>query len=389
MVPRSSVVIRHSLDREYSALSGVRSYATSSLPGLAMSLDTPLTDGTNALSRGRTFIPLLSERSDGLTSTRPFTISGCCSASRRASVPPIDRPITKTSEQWSFRSSRARWSSAYQSSQRDFCSSAQTVPCPGSRGRRTVTSRSARKSAQGRIEAGEPVNPWQRSTPTGPPSCWNGSAPGRTGTVTSSLLSDRLIASSHAEVAVVLLDPQVPRGRTVAPSGLPAVCRGRGQRPQRGPGDPREQPSVVLGLVLHAAGHRAPGDLPGQVGLLPRAGRQGPAHRGILQGGRSAARRPLGWPSVRGGTDDGAQGAQRGTPARNLSRGHPLARRAALPRKDRSRPDGGGGQGAGHPRRNDRHGQGAADRQAAPAVRPGRGPVRQADRLLPLRGHGG
>src|SRR5438132_1550978 len=47
--------------------------------------------------------------------------------------------------------------------------------------------RSDRASPSGRSEAGEPVNPWSRTAPTGPPSKRNGSAPGTIRALTSFL----------------------------------------------------------------------------------------------------------------------------------------------------------------------------------------------------------
>ena len=171
--------------------------------------------------------------------------------------------------------------------------------------------RSARCSAHGRIEAGEPVNPWQSSTPTGPPSWRNGSAPGWTGTVTSSLLSDRLLASSHAEGPVVLLDPQ---GSWSGPSC--GCSSGRGSRASR--------TSLGGGGVL-ACNHLSFSDsifLPlvveRRVTFLAKSdyfngrGRQGPAHRGLLQGRRPAPGRPLRRPGLGGGAEHRAEGAQRG-----------------------------------------------------------------------------
>ena len=81
----------------------------------------------------------------------------------------MDRPMTKISLAWPRSSSKARSTSAYQSSHRVRAISCQVVPCPGSRGSDTVSPASARYSAHGRSEPGEPVNPWQSSTPVLPP----------------------------------------------------------------------------------------------------------------------------------------------------------------------------------------------------------------------------
>ena len=155
----------------------------------------PWSYGTKWRATGRAYAARPCTLFAGFTTTIPLTASPCFAASRSASAPPIESPKTKT---WLHRSSSARSSrstSAYQSCQPVTCMSCQRVPCPGSSGRDTVRPRSARYSAQGRSDCGEPVNPWQRRTPTSPPSWRNGSAPGRTGTGVS------FRWSGHGEVA--------------------------------------------------------------------------------------------------------------------------------------------------------------------------------------------
>jgi len=104
------------------------------------------------------------------TGTSPVTSVPRCSASRRARAPPIDRPPTTTSSQRARRSVSARSTVAYQSSQRVRFISCHVVPWPGRRGTRTVRPSSARCRAQAARDDGLPVNPWHKSTPTGPPS---------------------------------------------------------------------------------------------------------------------------------------------------------------------------------------------------------------------------
>lgn len=71
----------------------------------------------------------------------------------------MDRPQTKTWSQRSLSSRSSRSTVAYQSSQLVRARSSQRVPCPGSSGSETVSPRSARYSAQGRREWGDPVKP--------------------------------------------------------------------------------------------------------------------------------------------------------------------------------------------------------------------------------------
>ncbi len=165
--------------------------------------------------------------------------------------------------------------------------------------------------------------------------------------------------------------------------------RGRGEHPPGRRGHLRVQPPLLLRLRLPAARRSPPGDLPRQERLLHRARRQGPAHRGVLQGHRPGARRPVGRQGEQRRPQLGPEGPAPRRPARHLSRGHALARRPALPRAHRGGPDGARGPRHRHPRRDDRHRQGAADGQGHPAHHAGRGARREAARLLALRGHGG
>src|SRR3712207_6437616 len=122
--------------------------------------------------------------SEGLTTTRPAT-SGRSSASRTATVPPIDRPATNTWSHSAARASKASSAAATQASSSTWLQSCQRVPCPGRRGQRTAKPSAARCSPQGRMLMGVPVNPCTSSTPVrppgpSPPGKANGSAPGMT-----------------------------------------------------------------------------------------------------------------------------------------------------------------------------------------------------------------
>ena len=124
-----------------------------------MSLVRPLVVRTKWRATGRACADRPWTLFAGLTRTMPLIASPCFAASRSVSAPPIESPKTKT---WLHRSTSTRSSrstSAYQSCQPVTCMSCQLVPCPGSSGSDTVSPRSARYSAQGRSDCGEPVNP--------------------------------------------------------------------------------------------------------------------------------------------------------------------------------------------------------------------------------------
>ena len=93
----------------------------------------------------------------------------------------------------------------------------------------------------------------------------------------------------------------------------------------------------------------------------------------------------------RGGRGDqhGSQDPRERRPVRDLSRGHAVARRPAVPRADRGRTDGARGEGAGHPGRRDRHRHRRTARQGLRTVLEAARAFRRGARLLPLRGHGG
>src|SRR3974390_386791 len=159
------------------ARSGTRSYPTSLAPGFLISLAMPGTVHGTCLATGAIRDTLLSA-SDGLTSTRPRTALPWTSARRNARQPPMERPKTKVCSHQLASAPNAASTSAYQSCQPVRARSCQVVPCPGSLGRLTVQPWPATCSAHVRSVCGLPVKPWHNSTPTGPPACSNGSAPG-------------------------------------------------------------------------------------------------------------------------------------------------------------------------------------------------------------------
>ena len=123
--------------------------------------------------------------SAGLTRSRPATSSGRTSASRVASVPPIDSPATKTRSHSAARASKASPTAVVHWSWVLALQSCQRVPWPGSSGQRTAKPSAARCSPHGRMLIGVPVNPCTSRTPVrpsgpSPPGKANGSAPGMT-----------------------------------------------------------------------------------------------------------------------------------------------------------------------------------------------------------------
>src|SRR4051794_39026899 len=124
-------------------------------------------------------------RKAGFTRSRPARSPGRTSASRVASVPPIERPATNTRSQSAARASNASPTDVVHWSCVLTLQSCQLVPWPGSRGQRTAKPSAARCSPHGRMLIGLPVKPWISSTPVRPsgplpPGKANGSAPGRT-----------------------------------------------------------------------------------------------------------------------------------------------------------------------------------------------------------------
>src|SRR5579875_2073543 len=137
-----------------------------------MSLAMPGTDSGRCRSSGASLSSLVSGASDGLTSTSPRRRAGPepagprVSARRSARLPPMDSPNTKTCSQRPASAAKAASASAYQSRHPLRARSRHDVPCPGSRGRLTVSPAPARYSAHGRSVCGLPVKPWHSSTPT-------------------------------------------------------------------------------------------------------------------------------------------------------------------------------------------------------------------------------
>ena len=143
--------------------------------------------------------------------------------------------------------------------------------------------------------------------------------------------------------AVVLLAAQVGLHRPAAEDDLPSAYRGGRPRAGRGAGHPRQQPPVLLRLVVHAAGDPPPGDVRGE-------GRDFEGHglKGWLQ--RRSSRAPARFRSTgraagpRRGRCDGVARPRQRRVLRHLSRGHPQPRRPAVPRPHRGRPGRAGGR---------------------------------------------
>src|SRR5215213_8293377 len=145
-------------------------------------------DLTTYLSTGTASSCLLVLATTGLTTTTPATSCGWWAASQMARHAPIDRPPTTRTSVRALSVSNSRSRAVYHSSNVVPFISCQVVPCPGSSGTDTAYPCSARYLPHGTIEAGEPVNPWLRRTPTrrpelsGAPSLVNGSAWGASAT---------------------------------------------------------------------------------------------------------------------------------------------------------------------------------------------------------------
>ena len=126
--------------------------------------------------------------------------------------------------------------------------------------------------------------------------------------------------------------------------------------PDDRPGDPGQQPPVVLRLVLHAGAGAAQGDLPGQGRVLHHAR----ASRAFFSADVHLRRRQVpidrdDADAARAALNTGVRVLRRGHAAGHLPRGHPLAGRPALPRQDRRRPDGAGVRRRRHPVRDGQH----------------------------------
>ena len=104
---------------------------------------------------------------DTLTLITPATSLPRLPASISASAAPIESPPTTTRRFSASSLSSDASATAYQSRQVVSLRSCHFVPWPGSSGTSTAYPLVARNSPQGRIDAGEPVNPCSRSTPTG------------------------------------------------------------------------------------------------------------------------------------------------------------------------------------------------------------------------------
>ena len=187
----------------------------------------------------------------------------------------------------------------------------------------------------------------------------------------------------------VLLVPEVGRHRAGAAAGVPA----------RAPRAPRTSPTE--GPAILASNHLSYADwlfmpltLPRRVTFVAKAeyfntpGIKGWFQKKFFSGAGPGADRPLRRRRRRGRAARGQAGARRGRAVRDLPRGHPLARRPALPRQDRRGPAGAGDRRAGHPGGRGRHRRRGASRQEVRLLHPPDGALRQAAGLLPLRGHG-
>ena len=158
--------------------------------------------------------------------------------------------------------------------------------------------------------------------------------------------------------------------------------------PDRGPGDPRQQPPLLRRLALHAADADPQGHVRGQGRVLHHPRHQGLAAEDVLLRRRPGADRPVRRRRRRGRAERRQAGPRRGRPVRHLPRGHPLPRRQALPRQDRRRPARARDRRPGHPGRGGRHRHRGPAGQEVRQLDPPARALRQAAGLLPLRGPG-
>ena len=143
----------------------------------------------------------------------------------------------------------------------------------------------------------------------------------------------------NGRCAGVLLVLEVDRARSAAAGGLPPAGLGFGERPGRGSGDPGQQPPLVRRLAVHAAHARRAGSPSWpRRSTSTRPGIKGWFQKRFFSGAGQVPDRPLRRVRRRGRDDRGQADARRGRAVRHLPRGHPLARRHALPRQDRRRP---------------------------------------------------
>jgi hypothetical protein len=168
-----------------------------------------------------------------------------------------------------------------------------------------------------------------------------------------------------------------------AQAGVPAVAARTAEHATPRAGHPGEQPPVVRRPLLRAAAAAAQGSVPRQVRVLHRQGHQGPGQPGILQRRRAAPDRPDGRRGERARAALRAARAGGGQRTRHLPRGHPVARRTAVPGPHRGGPAGPGVPGARRAVRDDEHVRVPAVRLAQPEVRHQAGcHLRQADGVL-------
>ena len=332
-------------DSEYAAFSGMLVVGALVLAGLGDVVRDAGEAGDEALEDRQQMRSGRSVCTAGLTRTMPAIASPCSSASRRVSEPPIDRPMTNTvvaarSElaQVPARPRRTSPPTSSGSCPATWCRG----PGAGAPGRSSPAGE--RLGPRASWTCGDPVNPWSTRMPTSLPSADQGSAPGTTG---MGVLSQRgrltavdpptSLPPGRRRADAVLV-PEVHRRRTVAARALPALGRGPRPRPRQGRRDPREQPPVLLRLLLPAARRAAAHHLPGQERLLHRPGHQGLLHEDVLRRRGPGARGPLRRPGLRGRPAHGPAHPRRGQPAGHLPRGHALPERHALPRQDRASP---------------------------------------------------
>ena len=311
-------------------------------------------------------------------------------------MPPIDSPATNTAVAAAAQLVEGARRPRRTSPARGRFRSCQRVPWPGSSGQRTVKPAAARCSAHGRMLCGVPVKPWHeqhadvaavvgerlgsgqhgRLAIRGPPRGHAGAA-ARIVARQPGVADSAVECGRHRVSASGVAGREGGRGVLLGPQDVVLGPLAQAAVPARGSRAWRTSPR---GAAILASNHLSFSDsifLPlvvaAAVTFLAKAeyftgrGLKGRLTAAFFKGVGQVPVDRSGGRAGEAALDTGLRILRRGRAARHLPRGHPLARRPALPRQDRRGPDGAGDRRPGHPGRDDRHRQDPAARQGAAA----------------------